>query len=533
MNIRIGLPLLIIVLISAGSSFAFFFSKKDSSVENLRMNTVSPITACNPFKKGNSADDNCLDLTAASLINYGSDVFKRASLAEDYSISKDGLLYTFKLKDNIYFHNNRKITAFDFKKTLNQFAIYSKSQSHRLEKVLKKIKGYKLTVERKEPNLAIDVKNERVFTIELSKTENTISFIDLINEYALSPYPMEAFDQNKDWVKLPVGTGLYKVDVLNEDVVQFSKFDKSFNKEKYEDLPPKVTFYQYKEGANYAEMLENQELDICNSPEKIDALQDKYSTYHFDLLHVKKAFLALANFHQITNRVDKLKSHIACNIDRAAIIGENPADNKPGSLTEVEFFVDNQEGAGVKNKIKAYCDRLPTSIEDVRLDDNTNIELLYPANNKILKKMLPGIAAEFEQYNITFQPNPVKIPEIFEIAKEYNEQNKAFVLLIRYAPVSERVNDQYMFFEKGNAHNFANIYDASLCSLFDKAATRDMEEDDRIDISKRINFKIFKNADYITIAKGLTFIYLREPSLSRYMYYFHSKAHKISDAKNK
>jgi peptide/nickel transport system substrate-binding protein len=41
-------------------------------------------------------------------------------LAESYSISKDGLIYKFKLKDNAYFHNGEKVTTDDVEFTINK-----------------------------------------------------------------------------------------------------------------------------------------------------------------------------------------------------------------------------------------------------------------------------------------------------------------------------------------------------------------------------------------------------------------------------
>ena len=41
-------------------------------------------------------------------------------LAEKYEISENGLIYTFTLKDNIYFHNETPITADDIIFTINK-----------------------------------------------------------------------------------------------------------------------------------------------------------------------------------------------------------------------------------------------------------------------------------------------------------------------------------------------------------------------------------------------------------------------------
>jgi peptide/nickel transport system substrate-binding protein len=67
----------------------------------------------NPIIPSSLADQDMTALIYSGLMRKESDGSLSPDLAEKYEMSEDGLTYTFTLKDNIYFHNKRPITADD------------------------------------------------------------------------------------------------------------------------------------------------------------------------------------------------------------------------------------------------------------------------------------------------------------------------------------------------------------------------------------------------------------------------------------
>lgn len=67
----------------------------------------------NPIIPSSLADQDMTALIYSGLMRKESDGSLSPDLAEKYEMSEDGLTYTFTLKNNIYFHNKRPITADD------------------------------------------------------------------------------------------------------------------------------------------------------------------------------------------------------------------------------------------------------------------------------------------------------------------------------------------------------------------------------------------------------------------------------------
>ena len=73
----------------------------------------------NPVLALSDADRDLVSLVYSGLMRKSSDGTLIPDLAESYEISKDGLAYTFKLKDKIYFQDNKPVTVDDIVFTIN------------------------------------------------------------------------------------------------------------------------------------------------------------------------------------------------------------------------------------------------------------------------------------------------------------------------------------------------------------------------------------------------------------------------------
>lgn len=74
----------------------------------------------NPVLAVSDVDHDLTALIYSGLMKVSPDNSLKADLAEKYEISKDGLEYTFILKDNLYFHDGAKVTTDDVEFTINK-----------------------------------------------------------------------------------------------------------------------------------------------------------------------------------------------------------------------------------------------------------------------------------------------------------------------------------------------------------------------------------------------------------------------------
>lgn len=74
----------------------------------------------NPILALSDADRDLVSLIYSGLMRKSPDGTLVPDLAEKYDVSKDGLIYTFTLKDKIYFHDGKPVTTADILFTINE-----------------------------------------------------------------------------------------------------------------------------------------------------------------------------------------------------------------------------------------------------------------------------------------------------------------------------------------------------------------------------------------------------------------------------
>jgi ABC-type transport system substrate-binding protein len=130
-------------------------------------------------------------------------------LAESYTVSDDGLTYTFKLRDGLKFHNGRAVTSADVKYSFER-AVSPATQSPG-GGYFGMIAGYDDLVGGKAANLAgVETPDEMTVVFKLSRPDATFLHLMAINFGYIVPRE-EVEKAGADWGKKPVGTGAYKV----------------------------------------------------------------------------------------------------------------------------------------------------------------------------------------------------------------------------------------------------------------------------------------------------------------------------------
>ena len=144
------------------------------------------------------------------LMDYepGTSTLKK-DLAEDYTISDDGLTFTFKLHKGVKFHNGREMTADDVKYSLERVT-NPKTQSPGAG-FFGSIKGVDKMADGSVTTLSgVTVVDPYTVKIELSRPDATFLHVMAINFASIVPKE-EVEKYGADFGKHPVGTGAFKM----------------------------------------------------------------------------------------------------------------------------------------------------------------------------------------------------------------------------------------------------------------------------------------------------------------------------------
>jgi oligopeptide transport system substrate-binding protein len=129
-------------------------------------------------------------------------------MAESYTVSDDGLTYTFKLREGLKFHNGRAVTSADVKYSLER-ATNPSTQSPG-GGYFGMIKGYDDIAGGKATELSgIATPDDRTVVITLTRPDATFLHLMAINFGFVVPKE-EIEKAGADWGKQPVGTGAFK-----------------------------------------------------------------------------------------------------------------------------------------------------------------------------------------------------------------------------------------------------------------------------------------------------------------------------------
>ena len=162
-----------------------------------------------PHLAGDVTSSVIINEVFGGLVTLGLDYQPALDLAESYSVSEDGTVYTFVLRENAEFHDGRQVTANDVKWSIER-ASDPDTLSHTAETYLGDIVG---VTDKLEGN-ASEVSGVRVID------DRTIEFtIDAPKSYFLAKlsYPTAfVLDQDQvtadgSWLEQPNGTGPFKL----------------------------------------------------------------------------------------------------------------------------------------------------------------------------------------------------------------------------------------------------------------------------------------------------------------------------------
>jgi oligopeptide transport system substrate-binding protein len=131
-------------------------------------------------------------------------------IAENWKVSPDGKTYTFKLRDNVVFHNNRKVTAQDFKYSLERAADPA-NNSPTVTLYLSDIVGLKDRYNGKAKEISgVKVIDDK--TLEITINQPADFFLAELTYPVAYVVDKEQVEKDpRNWTRKPNGTGPFKL----------------------------------------------------------------------------------------------------------------------------------------------------------------------------------------------------------------------------------------------------------------------------------------------------------------------------------
>jgi peptide/nickel transport system substrate-binding protein len=217
---RVFLGLLVVLLVSTllilQSINQSFMVKVPMEGGTLTEGIIGSPRFINPLLATSDADLDMTALVYSGLMRKGGNGEMIPDLAEKVDISKDGLTYIFTLKNKIYFHDNKPVTADDILFTINEIknpATKSPRKGAWEGVSVQKIDDKTIEFKLKQP-FASFLENTTIGILPIHIWKNsTIELSDYnINPIGTGPYMVDAVDKKSDGI------------VNSYDLIAFKKF---------------------------------------------------------------------------------------------------------------------------------------------------------------------------------------------------------------------------------------------------------------------------------------------------------------------
>ena len=263
----------------------------------------------NPALARTNTEQDLVSLVYSGLMRKNSDGNFIPDLAEKYEVSKDALTYTFTLKDKIYFHDGKPVTAEDIIFTINQI-------KDPIIKSPKKVNWDGVSVEKVDEK-TVKFVLKQPFALFL---ENTT--VGIMPSHIWDGSPIELNDANTN----PVGSGPYEVSKVSKQssgIIDF--YDLKYFKKFILGRPyiANLTLRFYLNEDDLISALETGEVDQVSfiTPERADKLKEE--GYKIESSALPRVFGLFFNQNQNQIFTDKnIANAINLAIDKKEIISK-------------------------------------------------------------------------------------------------------------------------------------------------------------------------------------------------------------------
>lgn len=411
------------------------------------------------------------------------------SIAEEYSVSADGLTYTFKLKKGVLFHNGREVKASDFRYTIER-AVDPKSASVAAN-MFNAIDGVEAFKKGEAAEIkGIEIKGDYDLVIRLHELKPTF-----LHDLAAPPaglVPKEEVEKlGPDFGQKPVGSGPFKFAKWDkDDKIVLDAFDKYHAGRPYLD---QVVFRIMKEEATRDAEFQAGTLDAMVIGETL------YKRYSADperakgLIEVPELFTRAIHFNTTKAPFDNVKVRQAINyaIDKAPIV-EKVLNNKAFPATGVL----QTSSPGYNPNMKGYeynPEKAKQLLKDAGYEKGFEFEVLVTS---VTAKWMEAMNTYLKEVGINGKINQMEGATLLGRAREGNYEAVIFSTGGDVDPIS--FLGRFHSKNHGRAGNVTLYTNTEVDRLLDEASRT-------VDEAKRI--ALAQQAEQIIVAEAPWFIF--------------------------
>jgi len=168
-----------------------------------------PSSVLDPIQVGDVSTSEYVVEIFGGLVTLDPDLKVQPDIAKEWSVSNGGKTYTFKLRDNVVFHNSQRVTAEDFKYSIERAADPTNA-SPTVVAYLGNIVG----VKDRFTNKASSVSGVKVIdetTVQIDLIEPSDFFLSELTYPVAFVVDKKTVEKSRDWTQHPNGTGPFKL----------------------------------------------------------------------------------------------------------------------------------------------------------------------------------------------------------------------------------------------------------------------------------------------------------------------------------
>lgn len=283
----------------------------------MRLQGAEPPTSLDPIQVRDTSAAEIVVEVFGGLVTLDTDLNVVPDLAEEWDISDDGRVYTFRLRDNIVFHNGSRVTAEHVKASIER-AADPENASPTVLTYLGAVEG----VAERYANDASDVSGVQVIderTVEFTLLAPRGWFLQELTYPVAYVVDTEQIERDpRGWIRQPNGTGPYRL----TEFAPGERIQLSANSRYHLGEPTLETVIIELAGASILTRYENDEIHIGFVPAiELEAVQDGSSPLSADYTPQPQLSLSYLAFNSAEAPFDDpdVRRALAMAVDREAI----------------------------------------------------------------------------------------------------------------------------------------------------------------------------------------------------------------------
>jgi ABC-type transport system substrate-binding protein len=273
-----------------------------------------PATVFDPIQVGDVATSEYVVEIFGGLVTLDTELKVQPDIAKDWTVSADGKTYTFRLRDNVVFHKGRRVTADDFKYSIDRAADPANA-SPTVKAYLGNIVGLLDRYDNKATSVSgVKVIDEQ--TVQIQLVEPSDFFLSELTYPVAFVVDKEQIQKDpRNWTRTPNGTGPFKLaEFKPAEIIRLVKNDR------YHLGAPKLDEVDFNlAGGSLLTQYQNDEVHVGAFPaSQLDAVKAGTSPLSKDYLAVPNMATFYFNLNPSKPPFDdpKVRQAFAMSIDK-------------------------------------------------------------------------------------------------------------------------------------------------------------------------------------------------------------------------